>query len=82
MPTVVSAMLANKFSTSTCFAIFELIKFMCFGSTLSYLHKEFINPLPPCSKFNPPRMQSSADSHTHPANMGTRTQANLPCAGV
>jgi len=41
-------MLANNFSscTSTCFAIFELIKFMCFGSTLSYPQKEFLNPRP------------------------------------
>jgi len=40
-------MLANNFSTSTCFEIFELIKFMCFGSTLIYLHEEFLNPHPP-----------------------------------
>jgi len=39
-------MLANNFSTSTCFAIYELMKFMCFGSTLSYPHKEFLNPRP------------------------------------
>ena len=56
-------MLANNFHTSTCCAIFELIKFMCFGSTLKYPHKEFLiprpprtrtkyNPLPPRSKFN------------------------------
>jgi len=56
-------MLPNNFSTSTCFIIFELIKFMCFGSTLIYPHKEFLiprpsrnstkyNPLPPRSKFN------------------------------
>jgi len=43
---------------------FELIKFMCFGSTLSYPHKELLvprwpstctkyNPLPPRNKFNP-----------------------------
>ena len=83
-------MLANNFSTSTstCFAIFELIKFMCFGSTLSYLHKESLNlprtkynPLMPHSKFNPPCTcsQSSVGSCTHPANVGTR---NLPCAGL
>jgi len=36
--------------------IFELIKFICFGSTLSYLHKEFRNPCPPHTrtKYNPP----------------------------
>ena len=39
-------MLANNFGTSTCFAIYELMKFMCFGSTLSYPHKEFLNPRP------------------------------------
>jgi len=44
MPNVLGAMLANNFSTSTCFAIFELIKFMCCGSTLSYPHEEFVNP--------------------------------------
>jgi len=32
--------------TSTCFAIFDLIKFMSFVSTLTYLHKEFLNPHP------------------------------------
>jgi len=57
-------MLSNNFSTSTSFAIFELIKFMCFGSTLIYPHEEFLiprpsrtrskfNPRPPRSKFNP-----------------------------
>ena len=29
--TILNTMLANNFSTSTCFAIFELIKFMCFA---------------------------------------------------
>jgi len=29
-----------------CFAIFKLIKFTCFGSTLSYPHKEFLDPRP------------------------------------
>jgi len=36
-----------------CFAIFELIKFMCFGSTLIYLHEEFLILHPPRNKFNP-----------------------------
>jgi len=38
-----------------CFAIFELIKFMCFGSTHIYPHEEFLIPRPPRtrSKFNP-----------------------------
>jgi len=39
--TILSVMLANHFSTSTCFAIFELVKFMCFGSTFSYRAKNF-----------------------------------------
>ena len=40
-------MLVNNFSTSTCFAIFELIKFMCFGSKFSYPDKESFIPRPP-----------------------------------
>ena len=62
--TGLSAMLANNFSTSTCFAIFELIKFMCFGSTFGCPHKEFPIVLPPC-------MHSSTGSCTCPANAGT-----------
>jgi len=44
-----------NFSISTCFAIFELVKFMCFGLTLSYPHKEFLNPRPtrPAASSNP-----------------------------
>jgi len=44
---------------------------MCFGTTLSYLHKEFINSLPPRSKFNlhPPR--------TRPVNADTRIPRRL-----
>jgi len=38
---ILRAMLANNFSTSTCFAIFELVKFMCFDSTFSYRAKNF-----------------------------------------
>jgi len=70
-------MLAKNFNTSTCFAIFELIKFMCFGSTLIYPHNEFLNPHR--SKFNPhpPRTQSSAGSRTRPANAGTRNPRGL-----
>jgi len=49
------------------FAIFELIKFKCFGSTLSYPHKKFLNPHPPRT-----RTQSSAGSCTRLANPGTR----------
>jgi len=58
-------MLANNFSASTCFGIFELIKFMCFGSTLIHPHEEFIIPRPPRSKFNPhsPRSKFSPDPH-------------------
>jgi len=43
------------YCTSTGFAIFELIKFMCFGSTLSCPHEEFLNPRPSRT-----RTQSSA----------------------
>jgi len=63
---------------------------MCFSSTLSYLHKEFLkprpprtrtnyNPHPPRSKFNPhpPRTQSSAGSRIHPANASTRNPHGL-----
>jgi len=74
-------MMANNFSTSTCFAIFELIKFMWFGSTLIYPHKEFLIPRPPRtrSKFNqhPPRTQSSGGSHTRSANAGARNPRGL-----
>jgi len=85
-------MLANNFSTSTCSAIFDLIKFMGFGSTLSYPHEEFLisrpprtrskfKPLPPRSKFNPrpPRTRtlSSAGSRTRPANADTRNPRRL-----
>jgi len=59
-------MLANNLSTPTCFAIFELIKFMCFGSTLTRT-KNF-NPRPPRTRTKcnplPPR--------TRPANAGSR----------
>jgi len=74
-------MLANNFSTSTCFAIFQLIKFMCFRSTLIYPHEEFLIPRPPRSKFNPhlprTRTESSAGSRTRPANAGTRNPRGL-----
>jgi len=46
-------MLAKKFSKSMCFAIFDLMKFMCIGQTFSYPHKEFLIPRPPRSKYNP-----------------------------
>jgi len=45
-------MLPNNFCTSMCFVIFELIKFMCFGSTFSYPHKELLILRLPHSKFN------------------------------
>jgi len=79
-------MLANKYSTSTCFAIFELIKFMCFGSTLSYPHKEFLIPRPPRtrSKFNPhphrTRTQSSAGSRK--CGYPQPARVNPPRAGL
>jgi len=37
-------MLGNNFNTSACYVIFEQIKFMHFGATFSYPHKE-ISPL-------------------------------------
>ena len=42
-------MLANNFSTSTCFAIFELVKFMCFDSTFSYRAKNFSSRVRPAN---------------------------------
>jgi len=46
--------------------------FMCFGPAFSYLHKEFLIPCLPRTKFNLcqpyTRMQSSAGSHTCPVN--------------
>ena len=58
-------MLTNNFNTSTYFAIFELIKFMCFGSTPSYPHKEFLNLRPPCirTKYNPHPPRSKFNPH-------------------
>ena len=81
-------MLANNPSAPTCFPIFALIKFMSFGSTLIYPHEEFLIPRSPRtrSKFNllPPhlaasltRTQTSAGSHTHPANAGTCNPCGL-----
>jgi len=43
---------------------------------IQYLHKEFVNPLPSCSKFNP-HAYSSAVSRTRPANAGTRNPRGL-----
>jgi len=55
-------MLANNFSTCTCFAIFELIKFMCFGSRLSTRTKNFSTRarLAPAASSTRTRTQSSA----------------------
>jgi len=77
-------MLANNFSTSTCFAIFELIEFMCFGSTLIYPHKEFLIPRLPRSKFNPhPHVKQCGLSHP-PRKCGypQPTWVNPPRAGL
>jgi len=59
---------AANLSTSKCFGIFELIKFVRFDSTLSYPHKEFLNPRPPRTKYNPrgltrPAQHFSAQYH-------------------
>jgi len=81
-------MLANSFSTSKCFAIFELIKFMCFGSTHIYRTKNFSSrarPAPaasstrarPAAASTRTRTQSSAGSRTRPANAGTRNPRGL-----
>jgi len=65
-------MLANNFSTSTCFAIFELIKFMCIGSTLIYAHEEFLIP-------RPPRTRSKFNQHRPaPARKAVRVHAPAP----
>ena len=63
---------AGDFSTSKCFAICELIKFMCLGSVLSsqYLLKEFLNP-------RLHRTHSSAGSRPRPANAGTCNPCGL-----
>jgi len=53
-----------------CFAIFELIKFRCFGSTLSYPHKEFLNS-------RPPRTRTQSNAGSRPANAGTRNSRGL-----
>jgi len=61
-----------------CFAIFALVKFMCFGSTLSYPHKEFLNPCLPHTrtKHNPPHSTaSSTRTHPIPARKAVRVPA-------
>jgi len=56
-------MLANNLSTSTCFVIFELIKFMFFRSTLIFLHEEFLIPHP--QQVQPvPALQQVQPTHT------------------
>jgi len=69
-------MQANNFCTSTCFAIFELIIFTCFGLTLSYPHKEFLNPRPPRSKYNPHPPRSKFNPHAKQF-AGTRNPRGL-----
>jgi len=79
--TVVSAMLANSFSTSTWFAMFELIKFICFGSTLSCPHKELHIPrlLRNRTKYNqlPPRSKVTR-SRPAPADIAVRVPVPAP----
>jgi len=45
---------------------------MCFGSTLSYPHKEFLNPRPPRtrSKYNPHPPRSRFNAHPHAKQCG------------
>jgi len=66
-------MLANNFSTSTCFVIFELIKFMCFGLDSVTVPAQRIShfvlapaPNTSCSYANPQQVQPMpAPSPTH-----------------
>jgi len=81
-PTVLSAMLANNVITPTCFAIFQLIKFMCFGSTLVTHTRDFstrTRPAPNLTPAYPARTypHSSVRSCTWPANVGTRNPPGL-----
>jgi len=72
-------MLGNNFSTSTCCAIFELIKLMCFGSTLSNPHKEFLNPCPARTKHNPlPPRPAASSTRTRRARIAVRVSAPAP----
>jgi len=65
-------MLANNFNTSKCFAISELIKFMCFGSTLIYPHEDFLI-------LRPPRTRSMFNPHSSaPAHKAVRVPAPAP----
>jgi len=78
-------MLANSFSTATCFASFELIKFMCFGSTLISPHEEFLIPRPPRtrSKFNPRPPRSKFNPHPpHKCWYPQPARVNPPRAGL
>jgi len=51
----------------------ELIKFTCFGSTLSCPHKEFLNPRPLRTRTRP----AASSTRTRPANAGTRNPRGL-----
>jgi len=66
-------MLANNVITHTCFAIFQLIKFMCFGSTLVTRTKNFSTRAHPARTYP----HSSVGSCTCPANVGTRNPRGL-----
>ena len=72
-------MLRNNFSTSTCFAIFDVINFMSFGSTLTYSHKGFLNP--PRSKLNL-RSPHPAASSTRPVLASKAVRAPATRAGL
>jgi len=75
-------MLANNVITPTSFAIFQLIKFMCFGSTLVTRTNNFstrTRPAPNSTRAYPARtyQHSSVGSCTCPAHVGTRNPRGL-----
>ena len=53
-------MLANNVITPTCFAIFQLIKFMCFGSTLVTRTNNFSTP----ARHEPKSTRARTDPHS------------------
>jgi len=70
-------MLVNNLVTPTCLSIFQLIKFMCFGSMLVTCTKNFSTrsrPAPNSTHAHPIRtyLHSSVGSCTRRANVGTR----------
>jgi len=62
-------MLANNFSAFTCFAIFELIKFMCFAQPSFARTKNFSSRARPAP--------AASSTRTRPANVGTLNPRGL-----